>query len=160
MPISLNGSTNVITGVAVGGLPDGIVDTDMLANDAVNSNKISNDLTVANDLTVSNDFKLDAGYGSNQKAYGVRVWCIISSSHTVLGSGGITSVTDNGTGDQIYNFSFTFPDTNYCPVGGTSLGSAPAHVQLYNFNTTNFRSITRYDNFGAYDSTVTLIIMR
>jgi len=32
MAIAINGSTNVITGVAVGGLPDGIVDTDMLAS--------------------------------------------------------------------------------------------------------------------------------
>ena len=171
MPITINGS-GTLTGVSTGGLPDGIVDTDMLANDAVDGNKISNDLTVANnltvandltvtnDLTVSNDFKLDAGYGSNQKAYGVRVWCNINSSHTIQGSGGITSVTDNGTGDQIYNFSFTFPDTNYCPVTGTSLGSGPAHVQLITFNTTNFRSITRYDNFGAYNSTVTLVILR
>ena len=40
MAISLNGSTNVITGVAVGGLPDGIVDTDMLAADSVTAPKI------------------------------------------------------------------------------------------------------------------------
>ena len=32
MPISINGNTGVITGVAVGGLPDGIVDADMLAS--------------------------------------------------------------------------------------------------------------------------------
>ena len=35
MAISLNGGTGVITGVSVGGLPDGIVDTDMLAAGAV-----------------------------------------------------------------------------------------------------------------------------
>ena len=40
MAISINGSTNVISGVAVGGLPDGIVDTDMLAADAVTAPKI------------------------------------------------------------------------------------------------------------------------
>ena len=39
MAISINGSTNVITGVAVGGLPDGIVDTDMLAAGAVTAAK-------------------------------------------------------------------------------------------------------------------------
>jgi len=39
MAISINGSTNVISGVAVGGLPDGIVDTDMLAANAVTSAK-------------------------------------------------------------------------------------------------------------------------
>jgi len=43
MAISLNGSTNVITGVAVGGLPDGIVDTDMLAANSVATSKLAND---------------------------------------------------------------------------------------------------------------------
>lgn len=32
MPVSINGNTGVITGIAVGGLPDGIVDGDMLAS--------------------------------------------------------------------------------------------------------------------------------
>ena len=35
MALTLNGSNNTIAGVAVGGLPDGIVDTDMLAATAV-----------------------------------------------------------------------------------------------------------------------------
>jgi len=39
MAIAINGSTNVITGVSVGGLPDGIVDTDMIAANAVTSAK-------------------------------------------------------------------------------------------------------------------------
>ena len=39
MAIVINGSTNVISGVAVGGLPDGIVDTDMLAAGAVTAAK-------------------------------------------------------------------------------------------------------------------------
>ena len=37
MAIAINGSTNVITGVGVGGLPDGIVDADMLADKRCNS---------------------------------------------------------------------------------------------------------------------------
>jgi len=41
MAIAINGSTNVITGVAVGGLPDGIVDADMLASNAVTSGKLA-----------------------------------------------------------------------------------------------------------------------
>ena len=39
MALVLNGSSNVITGLAVGGLPDGIVDTDMLAANAVTAAK-------------------------------------------------------------------------------------------------------------------------
>jgi len=41
MAIAINGSTNVITGVGVGGLPDGIVDADMLAANAVTSEKLA-----------------------------------------------------------------------------------------------------------------------
>ena len=40
MAITINGNTNTISGVAVGGLPDGIVDTDMIAADSVTSPKI------------------------------------------------------------------------------------------------------------------------
>ena len=44
MALTLNGSTNTIAGLAVGGLPDGIVDTDMLAANAVTSAKAANSL--------------------------------------------------------------------------------------------------------------------
>jgi len=40
MALTLNGSNNTIAGLAVGGLPDGIVDTDMIAADAVTAPKI------------------------------------------------------------------------------------------------------------------------
>ena len=39
MALTLNGSNNTIAGVAVGGLPDGIVDADMLAAKAVTAAK-------------------------------------------------------------------------------------------------------------------------
>ena len=39
MPVSINGNTGVLTGIAVGGLPDGIVDTDMIAAGAVTAAK-------------------------------------------------------------------------------------------------------------------------
>ena len=39
MPVAINGS-GTITGVSVGGLPDGIVDTDMIAADAVTAAKV------------------------------------------------------------------------------------------------------------------------
>ena len=38
MPIAINGS-GTVTGISVGGLPDGIVDTDMLAAGAVTAPK-------------------------------------------------------------------------------------------------------------------------
>ena len=39
MALTLNGSANTIAGLAVGGLPDGIVDTDMIAASAVTAAK-------------------------------------------------------------------------------------------------------------------------
>ena len=39
MAVTINGNTGVVTGIAVGGLPDGIVDTDMLAANAVTAAK-------------------------------------------------------------------------------------------------------------------------
>ena len=55
MPITLNGN-GTITGLAVGGLPDGVVDTDTLANNAVTTAKstglqrrISTSLTLPTD---------------------------------------------------------------------------------------------------------------
>ena len=38
MPIAINGS-GTVTGISVGGLPDGIVDADMLAANAVTAGK-------------------------------------------------------------------------------------------------------------------------
>ena len=57
MPISINGS-GTITGISVGGLPDGIVDTDMIAAGAVTAvkssgRKILQVLTVVHTATVS-----------------------------------------------------------------------------------------------------------
>jgi len=42
MALTLNGTTNTIGGLAVGGLPDGIVDTDMIAAEAVTKAKQGN----------------------------------------------------------------------------------------------------------------------
>ena len=47
MALTLNGSNNTIGGVAVGGLPDGIVDTDMLAANVVTTAKIGDDQVTA-----------------------------------------------------------------------------------------------------------------
>ena len=52
----------------------------------------------------------------------VRGWLNFNGTGTVAirGHEGISSITDNGTGDYSVNYSFTLPDTNYAVVFGGS----------------------------------------
>ena len=52
MPVTINGNGS-ITGLSVGGLPNGTVDSDTLANDAVTSDKISSDAVTSDKITGS-----------------------------------------------------------------------------------------------------------
>ena len=142
MALTLNGSNNTIGGLAVGGLPDGIVDTDMLANDAVDGNKISNNLTVANDLSVDNDLKIDSGFGSTTTIYGVRAWATIDGTGTVSNraSGNVSSTTDNGSGDYTVNFTTNFPDANY---------SVACAIPVINDQGATYGWGLKHDNGGA-----------
>jgi hypothetical protein len=63
----------------------------------------------------SGNFKFNSGYGSVATAYGCRAWVNFNGSGTVSirGSGNVTSITDNGTGDYTVNFTNNLTDTNY-----------------------------------------------
>jgi hypothetical protein len=76
------------------------------------------------ELTASGDFKFNSGYGSAALAFGVRAWVNFNGTGTVAirGSGGVTSITDNGAGDYTVNFNFTMPGTNYAAT--VSAGNA------------------------------------
>ena len=80
-------------------------------------------LSNAEDGTGTN-FEFNSGFGSNGVAYGVRAWIYFNgesgSIGSGLGSGNISAVTDNGTGDYTISFSNSMPDANYAAVGGLS----------------------------------------
>jgi len=59
MAIAINGSSNTITGLAVGGLPDGVVDTDMLAANAVTAAKATGS---AKGITMVDVWTLSSNY--------------------------------------------------------------------------------------------------
>ncbi|UOF80871.1 hypothetical protein [Caudoviricetes sp.] len=62
----------------------------------------------------SGNLSFNSGYGSTAVAYACRAWANwAGSTGTIRGSGGVTSVTRNTTGDYTINFSFTMPDANY-----------------------------------------------
>jgi hypothetical protein len=69
----------------------------------------------------SGNFKFNSGYGSVETAYGCRVWVCIKGDSTpasIIGSGGVSSVTDTNVGSYRINFLATMPDVNYACVMG------------------------------------------
>jgi|TARA_B100001778_G_C18516191_1_gene596584 hypothetical protein len=121
MAISIDGSNNTIGGVAVGGLPDGIVDTDMLAANAVTSAK-SSGLATTNGITM------------------VDSW-VVTTSFTANGSGDITSnwarhpvqswVGHIGSAMTESSGIFTFPSTGMYMVINDICGSTPDGARTY-----------------------------
>ena len=65
----------------------------------------------------SGDFAFNSGYGSAAVAYGCRAWVnfngTTASPSTIRGSGNVSSVTKNGTGDYTVNFTTAMVDANY-----------------------------------------------
>jgi hypothetical protein len=60
--------------------------------------------------------------------YGCRAWVYFNGSGTVAinGSGNVSSITDNGTGDYTLNFTNAMPDSNYSVIGGNMMNSGGA----------------------------------
>jgi len=58
---------------------------------------------------------VNAGFGSNATAYGVRAWVNIDGTGTVgiNASGNVSSITDVSTGIFTVNFASAMPDTNF-----------------------------------------------
>ena len=132
MPIAINGS-GTVTGISVGGLPDGIVDTDMLAASAVTDAKTN--LTGA-----------------------IKAWIKFNGRDTVAinGSGNISALTDNGTGDYTVTFANALSDANYAAVGMASSNGGNGAVAIntsshvpFLYTTTQCRFCNSNTNSGA-----------
>jgi hypothetical protein len=77
-------------------------------------------------LTSEGLLRFNSGYGSVATAYGCRAWVNFNGTGTVAirGSGNVSSITDNGTGDYTVNFTTAMTDVNYCSLvtGGNQTG--------------------------------------
>ena len=84
----------------------------------------------------SGNLKFNSGYGSAATAYGCRAWVNFNGTGTpaIRGSGNVSSITDNGTGDYTVNFTTAMPDINYCSLA-TGTGQEGVSVDGY----ANFR---------------------
>ena len=99
MAIQINGN-GTITGISVGGLPDGIVDTDMIAANAVTAAKASGSvkgITEADQWRVTADFNMNSQYAATITSN----WERNDTTFEKIGSG--MSVDGNG--------HWTFPST-------------------------------------------------
>jgi len=97
MALTLNGNTNTIAGVAVGGLPDGIVDTDMLAANAVTVAKATGSVK---GITMSELWRINTNFSATTG--------ILTSNWEAMdqtGKGNIGSSMSESSG------VFTFPST-------------------------------------------------
>jgi hypothetical protein len=113
--------------------------------------------TAVGQFDSSANFKFNSGYGSVATAYGCRAWVKFNGAGTVsiTSSGGVTSITDNGTGDYTVNFSITFPDAHYA-LGATCDADTTNGAVCYMNNTsapttTTCRLATKLLNGTSFD---------
>ncbi len=129
MAITINGD-GTLTGISTGGLPDGIVDADMLATSAVATAKIADDAVTVAKTSFTGDLQFNSGYGSAATAYGVRAWINFDGKASTIGtgraSGNMDAVTDHGTGDYTVNFTTDMPDVNYAVFGASGTDGTTA----------------------------------
>lgn len=68
--------------------------------------------------------------------FACRAWVLFNGSGTVAirGSGNVSSITDNGTGDYTVNFTTAMPDANYSAVAASGNGASGAGVRQISTN--------------------------
>lgn len=79
-------------------------------------------------------------------SYTCRAWVNFNGTGTVAirGSGNVSSITDNGTGDYTVNFTTAMPDVNYSLTSATRwISGAEGYVVSYNANTAMTSSAIR-----------------
>jgi hypothetical protein len=88
-------------------------------------------------ITSDGLLQFNSGYGSAATAYGCRAWVNFNGTGTVAinGSGNVSSITDNGTGDYTVNFTTAMPDTNYASVGSCIVSLAQSFLVGFIANT-------------------------
>ena len=151
MAIQINGD-GTITGISVGGLPDGIVDTDMLANNAVTSAKSSG----ISGLSMVDQWRITSEYQVSSFSY-------ITSNWERNDSTGYDKI---GAGMSESSGEFSFPSTgiyvvriiiNWYPSGG---GTNYNRVGIYTttdnssyseqaFSWSGVESSSQYNNMSA-----------
>ena len=135
-------------------LPDA---TDTVAGIAATQTLTNKTLTSPTLTTPNIDSAQFATVSGTAPIYPCRAWVNFNGSGTVAirGSGNVSSITDNGTGDYTVNFTTAMPDANYASFGfgkqttGTTLGGAG--IEGTSPSTSSLRILTADAGFNAAD---------
>ena len=100
----------------------------------------SQNTTLAGTLTIGT--ATQAVPSGNAPLYAARAWVNFNGTGTVAirGSGNVTSITDNGTGDYTINFTTAMPDTNY---GITAYSRSDSALTAYSYLITSNSADTK-----------------
>ncbi len=136
MPVTINGD-GTITGLSVGGLPDGIVDTDVLANNAVTSAKT----TVAG-ITMAEQWRMNSDSTAGAETV-LQGWSKVTTANHQGGTIGNNMSVSSGV--------FTFPSTGIYYITGTFVfyvgtsNDAQARVFLkVSYDGSNYNTVARF----------------
>ena len=110
-------------------------------------------------ISGTGELRVNAGYGSAALGFVCRAWCQYNASRSIVGSGNITSITVNATGDSTLNFTTNMTDANYSAVATTNEDSGTAKycnatqpavnsIRIVTFNTAGTKVNNTY-NFVA-----------
>ena len=147
MPIAINGS-GTVTGISVGGLPDGIVDTDMLAANAVTAAKSSGS---AKGITMVDQWRLSTGrnLSATTETLDANWERVDNSSWGQIGTG-MTESSGNFTFPSTGIYLVTFNATMYSISQTQRYAGALISTTLDNSSYTTVA--TSYYNGGVSDS--------
>ena len=147
MAITLDGSTN---NIAIGANATGpsylrlYEDTDngthyidIIAPATVTSNRTltlpDTTGTILNDQSnIETQVKTATNSSGSAPVYAARAWVNFNGTGVIAirGSGNVSSITDNNTGDYTVNFSTSMPDSNYSVVALGNTGSNNGYITL------------------------------
>ena len=84
-----------------------------------------NDTTHCTIQGSTGNLQFNSGFGSVSTVYGCRAWIQLNQggSQSITGSGGVSSINDEGTGQTKITFTTAMPDDNYAMVGGAQQSS-------------------------------------
>ena len=106
----------------------------------------------------SGNLLFNSGYGSAATAYGVRAWVRFngsgsnSTNQTISGSGNVSTVFKNGTGDYTVNFTNAFVDANYAVTHAAGIQGVNWGIHLRHNSVAPTTSAYRFKNVTPADS--------